>query len=471
MSDGIFNVMTPFHDVAALGQGYMNRADGERLWVPLPVRTQAGQEVRFVIHLLDGTPAFAGSGRCIQMADQGPEVDPSIRFEALLDSLAFDERSQPVYDYIVAVRVAALEMEAMGEMSEADYDAQQLVPQRESGQSQATAYGYGVQDPEPHELQDYQPHSPANEQAWHEPPLAEEVLHPPEPWNDPVEPGPTTADMEPEAQLRLTQEDGGAMPSDPAEPMMMVEERPTWTDSTPAHGQEQPAPETPAELTSFEMAPSPEPETAEPYEVHADSYEVHADSYEVHADSYEPVDAQAEPYAVAPPAAAEPLEASPYDDASEEVQAEVLIAPSQADASATLLEAAPTSPSPLDANPGYPFAEEPATVETGAPDANVMSLAIPAEVAAAAGALSPTGRPADQAEEMVMTPSIMPIATGILTRPAIALHFQPVRARGPARSAATGFFVYEAGSLPKPNRPPHPSLDRAPLSGMTVPAR
>jgi hypothetical protein len=107
MSDDILSVATPFPDVASLAQGYINRVDGERLLVPLEVAVDEGAGVRFVIYLGDGTAAFAGAGRCVQVSDQGTNVPPSARYETLVDSLELDERSRPVYDYIVAVRAAA----------------------------------------------------------------------------------------------------------------------------------------------------------------------------------------------------------------------------------------------------------------------------------------------------------------------------------------------------------------------------
>ena len=106
MSDEIFEVATHSVDVAALGQDYSDRVDGERILLGLPRGLEVGEEVRFVVLLLDGTPAFAGAGRCIQVSDQGHEAGQS-RFETLIDSLAFDERSQPVYEYVVAVRQLA----------------------------------------------------------------------------------------------------------------------------------------------------------------------------------------------------------------------------------------------------------------------------------------------------------------------------------------------------------------------------
>src|SRR6185312_9377421 len=106
MSDEIFEIATHSVDVAALGQEYSDRVDGERILLGLPRPLSIGDEVRFVVLLLDGTPAFAGAGRCIQVSDQGQDAGTS-RYETLIDSLAFDERSAPVYEYIVQVRQLA----------------------------------------------------------------------------------------------------------------------------------------------------------------------------------------------------------------------------------------------------------------------------------------------------------------------------------------------------------------------------
>jgi len=107
MTEDILSIETEHPDVASLAQGYMNRADGERLLLPLGTQCKRGAGVRFVVYLADGTPAFAGSGLCEQVSDQGGTVPAEQRFETLLDTLQFDERSRPVYDYIVAVRNAA----------------------------------------------------------------------------------------------------------------------------------------------------------------------------------------------------------------------------------------------------------------------------------------------------------------------------------------------------------------------------
>jgi hypothetical protein len=122
MSDEIFEIATHSVDVAALGQDYSDRVDGERILLGLSRALDIGDEVRFVVLLLDGTPAFAGAGRCIQVSDQGGDAGDA-RFETLIDSLAFDERSAPVYEYVVAVRQLAYQQ---GEQAEAAQEHDQI---------------------------------------------------------------------------------------------------------------------------------------------------------------------------------------------------------------------------------------------------------------------------------------------------------------------------------------------------------
>jgi hypothetical protein len=125
MSDEIFSIAAPFADIAELAQGYVDRADGERLLLPLPKAMAQGAPIRFVVYLSDGTPAFAGAGLCNESSDQGRAVAPEQRFETLLDSLRFDARSRPVYDYIVAVRAAVYaESDAGARIGSAGSDAE-----------------------------------------------------------------------------------------------------------------------------------------------------------------------------------------------------------------------------------------------------------------------------------------------------------------------------------------------------------
>jgi hypothetical protein len=135
MSDDIVEVATSYVDVAELGQGYVDRADGERMLLPLPRAVAEGEGVRFIVHLADGTPAFAGAGRCVQVDDRGSSMPADQRYETLLDSLAFDERSQPVYDYIVAVRQMAYADAAPEDPSdEAVYESEEVTVSSEGTQ-------------------------------------------------------------------------------------------------------------------------------------------------------------------------------------------------------------------------------------------------------------------------------------------------------------------------------------------------
>lgn len=106
MSDEILEIHTSFGDVAALGQGWVERVDGERVVLPLASTVALGDGVRFVVHLADGTPAFVGAGRCVDVGDRGDDAPRGERYELLVDELQFDERSRPVYEYLVAVRTS-----------------------------------------------------------------------------------------------------------------------------------------------------------------------------------------------------------------------------------------------------------------------------------------------------------------------------------------------------------------------------
>lgn len=132
MSDAL-NIVTPFGDVAALGQGYAQRADGDHLWLPMAQQLEQGAAVEFVILLADGTPAFAGSGQCMQVSDLGEDADPQVRFETAIGALQFDERSQPVYDYIVALHQAPAADAAAD--SDSDSDQAQADPNEAQAES------------------------------------------------------------------------------------------------------------------------------------------------------------------------------------------------------------------------------------------------------------------------------------------------------------------------------------------------
>jgi hypothetical protein len=122
MSDGVFTIATPHPDVAELAQGFIERVDGEHLLLPLPEPLDAGTPLQFMVVLVDGTAAFMGAGVCADVTDQGDAAPAEHRFETLLGGLQFDERSQPVYDYIVAIRSQAIAIQEQQGASTGDAD-------------------------------------------------------------------------------------------------------------------------------------------------------------------------------------------------------------------------------------------------------------------------------------------------------------------------------------------------------------
>jgi hypothetical protein len=122
MSADILEVLTTFPGIAELGHGYVDRVDGRQLQLPLRSALPIHAQVRFVVLLEDGIPAFAGVGRVAQVSDRGAAL--AERYETLLDALGFDERSLPVYEYIVAVRQMVYSDPALGAGAAAPLDGE-----------------------------------------------------------------------------------------------------------------------------------------------------------------------------------------------------------------------------------------------------------------------------------------------------------------------------------------------------------
>jgi hypothetical protein len=132
--------------------------------------------VRFVVYLEDGTPAFAGAGLCSQVSDQGNTVPPEQRHETLLDNLQFDERSRPVYEYIVAVRNAAYAQqgaagEGEGEVAEFvhDLEGSQPPPAADSDQDVEISADVADADVGSDATLQAEPDEPATSSSWSEP--------------------------------------------------------------------------------------------------------------------------------------------------------------------------------------------------------------------------------------------------------------------------------------------------------------
>jgi len=53
------------------------------------------------------------------------------------------------------------------------------------------------------------------------------------------------------------------------------------------------------------------------------------------------------------------------------------------------------------------------------------------------------------------------IPTGMLTRPALGLEWEPQAPREPMPTGSSGLFAYNGSGIPRPARPPYPELDRS----------
>ena len=479
MSDELFNVMTPFADVADLGQGYMNRADGERLWVPLPTPATEGEQIQFVIHLADGVPAFAGAGRCIQVADQGEEVDPSVRFEALLDGLLFDERSQPVYDYIVAVRAAILgeeyaaseeydaaeddgeddgpqveEVEGYAQVEEGHYEVATVPPGEEGAQARSA---YATDHPSPGD-DDFTNVVAADEVDGHDDAGYVDVSAD----ASAIAPGSAPASAH---TLEAVVEVAAIGRADALEPM--ADAAHAFAEDV-AFGDEHEPGESPAHVAQVAFPSTTEGGAAAAGHGADDDWaDVSSDSHSDYEGSYAGpavFDDPSQPHPDVADADEEDVDAPDgvygvpgfEQDPASEHERMTLAHPANEEARAFDLSAVSQQ---LGAS-----AQQPPLTSVDVPE----HLQIPMDLTTRRSA---SGRPAEQATETVINPSIMPIATGILTRPAIALHFRPVRALGPARSVSTGQFIYPAGILPIPGRLPRYASDgNAALAAQPEPA-
>jgi hypothetical protein len=97
-------VKTLFTDISDLAQGFVERVGEDQLILAAASKVVEGEWTQFIVLLGDGTPAFAGVGRCVETADRGESASPESRYDLLLDSLRFEEDSQAVFDHLVLVR-------------------------------------------------------------------------------------------------------------------------------------------------------------------------------------------------------------------------------------------------------------------------------------------------------------------------------------------------------------------------------
>jgi hypothetical protein len=99
----VVTVHTDFTDLNQMTQGLVGRVNDSHVILPAKDPVDVGEWVQFAVTLFDGSPAFAGVGRCVTFVDNGEERLPHQRFDVVFDSLQFDSRGKQIYDHILAL--------------------------------------------------------------------------------------------------------------------------------------------------------------------------------------------------------------------------------------------------------------------------------------------------------------------------------------------------------------------------------
>lgn len=99
----VVTVHTDFTDLNQMAQGLVGRVNDTHVILPGPDPVEVGEWVQFAVTLYDGTPGFAGVGRCVTVVDNGEDRLSHQRYDVVIDSLQFDPRGQQIFDHILAL--------------------------------------------------------------------------------------------------------------------------------------------------------------------------------------------------------------------------------------------------------------------------------------------------------------------------------------------------------------------------------
>jgi hypothetical protein len=99
----VVTVHTDFTDLNQMSQGLIGRVNDTHVILPAGDPVDVGEWVQFAVTLYDGSPAFAGVGRCVTFVDNGEDRMPHQRFDVVFDSLQFDERARQIYEHILSL--------------------------------------------------------------------------------------------------------------------------------------------------------------------------------------------------------------------------------------------------------------------------------------------------------------------------------------------------------------------------------
>ena len=99
----VVTVHTDFTDLNQMTQGLVGRVNDSHVILPAKDPVEVGEWVQFAVTLYDGSPAFAGVGRCVTFVDNGEDRLPHQRFDVVFDSLRFDSRAEQIYQHILSL--------------------------------------------------------------------------------------------------------------------------------------------------------------------------------------------------------------------------------------------------------------------------------------------------------------------------------------------------------------------------------
>lgn len=99
----VVTVHTDFSDLNQMAEGLIGRVNETHVILPAQEPVSVGEWAQFAVTLVDGTPAFAGRGRCVTFVDNGEERMPHQRFDVVFDSLEFDPRGEQIHAHILAL--------------------------------------------------------------------------------------------------------------------------------------------------------------------------------------------------------------------------------------------------------------------------------------------------------------------------------------------------------------------------------
>jgi hypothetical protein len=114
----VVTVHTDFTDLNQMAQGLVGRVNETHVILPGPDPVSVGDWVQFAVTLYDGTPGFAGVGRCVTVVDNGDERLSHQRYDVVIDSLQFDSRGQQIFEHILMLHAGGGDEATPGQASE-----------------------------------------------------------------------------------------------------------------------------------------------------------------------------------------------------------------------------------------------------------------------------------------------------------------------------------------------------------------